>query len=248
MSHFSPHLRNLATRLPIPEPMRSRVLLEIATDMEDLFRHLVEGGMGEEAAARSVVEHFDLSEDALRDLAKVHNSPLSRSLEGLSSQAGTRWERALLGLVALFVAPVLFGPLLHQPTLLGDASRLAVALLGILALGLGLGVSKAFILFRTGPRGPIPRRGLRILPGIALFLFVFGFAGIWVELYRAALAIRHAPEMALRFLVEWLHMASATMVLALAGGLLMALLWFFLENRCRYLEERAAAVILETHP
>jgi hypothetical protein len=248
MSGFAPHLRNLANRLSIPEPVRSRVLLEIATDMEDLFRHLVEGGMEEEEAAGSVVEQFDLSEDALRDLAEIHNSPISRSLEGISGQARTRWERVILGLVALFVTPILLGPVLFQPTLLEDASRLAFVLLGILVLGLGLGVWKAVALFRPGSRVPIPRKGLRVLPGIALLLFALGFAGIWVELYRAALAIRSSPGMALRFLVEWLHMASATMVLALAGALLTALLWFFLENRCRYLEERAAAAILATHP
>ncbi len=246
MSDFSAQLRHISARLPIPEPARSRVLLEIATDMDDLFRHLVEGGMAPEVAEAEVAEHFDLSDDALRELSQIHNSAISCSFGKLSGQARSTWERVILGLVALFVSPPLLGAFFLQPTLLQDASLLVAGLVAILALGLGVGLWKAAVLFRPiQPRGPIPRRGLRSLPGITLLLLFLGFAGIWVELYRSALAIRITPQMALRYLVEWLHLASATMVVALSGALLTALLWFFLENRASHLEEKAAAAILE---
>ena len=210
MNDFSSHLRHLATRLPVPEPARSRILLEIATDMEDLFHHLLEGGMEEGEAVESVNEQFDLSDEALRELARIHTSPISCSLEGLSGQARSTWERAILGLVALFVIPGLLAGLFFQPMLFRDASPLVYGLAGILALGLGLGAWKGFVLFRPGrPRGPIPRRGLRALPGLSLLLLLLGVSGIWVELYRSALSIRSAPPLALRDLVEWLHLASA---------------------------------------
>jgi hypothetical protein len=246
MSQFSSHLRHVASRLPIPEPARSRVLLEIATDMEDLFRHLVAGGMEEEEAVTAVAEQFELSDDALQELSLIHSSPVSRSLESLSGQARSTWERVILGLMALFLIPGAAGGLFLQPTLYGDASPLAFLLMAILALGLGLGLWKAIALFRPVPDGaPVPRQGLRTLPGLSLLLLSLGFAGVWVELYRSALAIRRAPELALRYLVEWLHLACATMVLALSGALLTALIWFFLENRAAHLEERSAAAILE---
>lgn len=246
MSRFSQHLRHLAARLPIAEPARSRVLLEVASDMEDLFRHLVGEGMREEAAAIAVAERFELSESALHELSRIHSSPISRSLEGLSGQASSTWERVILGLVALFLIPGSAGGLFLQPTLYGDASPLAFALMAILALGLGLGLWKAIALFRPLRAGaPVPRRGLRTLPGLSLLLLSLGFAGVWVELYRSALAIRGGPELALRHLVEWLHLACATMVVALSGALLTALIWFFLENRAAHLEERSAAAILE---
>lgn len=246
MSDFSAHLRHISARLPIPEPARSRVLLEIATDMGDLYQHLADGGMTPGEAENVVVEQFDLSDEALRELSQIHNSTLSCSLEGLSGQARSKWERVILGLVALFVSPPLFGALFFQPTLLTDASLLAAGLLVVLALGFGIGLWKAAVLFRPNRRRrPIPRRGLRALPGLTLLLLFMGFAGIWVELYRSALAIRITPQMTLRHLVEWLHLASATMIVALSGALLTALLWFFLENRASHLEEKAAEAILE---
>ena len=246
MNDFSSHLRHLATRLPVPEPARSRILLEIATDMEDLFHHLVDGGAGEDEAVRAVADQFDLSDEAIRELAQIHSSPVSCSLEGLSGQARSTWERVVLGLVALFVIPALLGGLFFQPGLFRDASPLAFGLVGFLVLGIGIGSWKALALFRPGPSpAPIPRRGLRSLPGLSLLILLLGFAGVWVELYRSALAIRGEPPQALRHIVEWLHLASATMVVALSGALLTALLWFFLENRAGHLEEKAAATLLE---
>jgi len=249
MNDFSSHLRHVAARLPLPEPTRSRILLEIATDMEDLFRHLVDGGMAEARAAEAVAEQLDLSDEALRELSRIHSSAINCSLEGISGQARSGWERVILGLVALFVIPGLLGGLFLQPTLLRDASPMAFGLVGILALGIGIGAWKAVALFRPGRRpAPVPRRGLRALPGLSLLLLLLGFSSIWVELYRAALSIRGAPRMALRDLVEWLHLASATMIVALSGALLTALLWFFLENRAAHLEEQAAAALLEPSP
>ena len=246
MSDFSSQIRQFSARLPIPEPARSRVLLEMATDMEDLLEHYLAKGMERKAALRNVEEHFDLSDEALKELVQVHTSPLQRSLEGLSGQIRSRWERGVLALVALFVILGLARQLVHPP-LYHTAGPLALLLLAILALGGGIGVWRAVSLFgpssRNGGR-PASRKGLQSLPFLSLLLLGLGFAGIWVELYRSALVIRRTPGMALRFLVEWLHMASATLVVALSGSLLVALLWFFLEARASQLDERAAASLM----
>ena len=247
MSHFAIPLRTLAERLPIPEPARSRILLEMATDMEDLLQHYLERGRDRSEAIRAVEEQFHLSDEALKELVQVHTSPLQLSLEGFSSQLRSPWERGLLVLVGLFVAP---GLLLHllQPAILRDASPLVFALLLVLVIALGMGGSRAVGLFRPGAEtpGPIPRGGIRALPGLALLLLGLGFSGVWVELYRSVLAIRAGPGAAIGHLVRWLHMASATLVVALSGALLTGLLWFFLEARAASLEERAAASMMES--
>jgi hypothetical protein len=246
MSDFSPHLRQIAQRLPIREPARSRVLLEIATDMEDLHRHFVAEGLDPENATGAVLEQFDLSDEALADLSRIHGSPLNQSLDGLSGQARSTWERVVLALVALAVIPGLVGGLVLQPTLLRDASALVYPLAGLLVLGIAVGLWNAMGLFGPGrASGSIPRKGIRALPMMSLLLLFLGFSGIWVELYRSALAIRVEPALALRHLVGWLHLASATMVVALSGALLLGLLWFFLETRATHLDELAAARILE---
>lgn len=246
MTDFSAPLRRLADRLPIPEPARSRVLLEMATDMDDLLQYRLDRGDDRGQAIKAVEEQFDLSDEALKELIQIHNAPLQRSLEGLTSQARSAWERWVLVLVGLFVAPGLVFRL-GQPSLLRAASPLVSVLLLIFAAALGISVWQGISLFKpeSGRRGPIPRNGLRALPGIALLLLGLGFSGSWVELYRSVLAIRDAPEMAMVHLVGWLHLASATLAVALSGALLTGLLWFFLETRAAHLEEQSAATMME---
>lgn len=247
MTDFAAHLRALSTRLVVPEPARSRILLEVASDMEDLLQHYLDGGMERTGAVEAVQERFDLSDEALKELVEVHASPFHQSLEGISGQARRRWERLVLALVAVFVLPGLVFPL-AQPRVLVDSGPLAWGLLLTLAVALILGVREgAGLLLRKGKEGrTIPRKGMRALPAFALLLLGLGFAGPWLELYRVALRTREVPGQALVFLVHWLHQASATLVLALSGALLTGLIWFFLEARATHLEEQATARLMET--
>ncbi len=246
MTDFAPHLRALSTGLMVPEPNRSRILLEVASDMEDLLEHYLAKGMDRDQAVATVQEHFDLSEEALRELTRVHASPFQQSLEGISGQARKGWERAVLLLVGLFVLPGLVFPL-AKPAVLVDAGPLAWGLIPTLAVALVLGVREgAGLSGKNALRGGrIPRLGIRTLPAFSLLLLGLGFAGAWLEFYRAALRVREAPQQALVHLIHWLHLASATLVVALSGALLTALFWFFLEARATHLEERAAARLLE---
>ncbi len=249
MNEFTAHLRDISRRLPISEPARSRILVEIAADMDDLLQHHMDAGMEEEAAVQAVLDRFRFSDEALRELAHVHDSTLQRSLEGLARQAGSRWERAILALLTLFLG-IAMARVLAEPSLLADAGPVVFGMIAVLAFGVGTAVWQGVALVRIG-RGTgraIPWQGrqrLRVLPLLAGLLFLLGFGGVWVDLYRAALRMRSAPSETLVFLAHWLHMASATLVVALAGGLLVGLLWFFLETRATDLETRAAAQLLD---
>jgi hypothetical protein len=244
MNAFSEFLRQASGRLPIPEPARSRVLLEIASDMEDLQRHYMDGGLGEEEAAQEVLSQFELPDEVLGELARIHSSPLQQSLKDISGAAGTRWERVLLGVLSLAVGGTLIVHLL-QGSLYAVASPLVWLLNGMLAIGLVLGGVQVLHLFRPGAAFQArARKGLGFLLGWSLLLLGVGFTGVWVELYLAVTEIRAEPGQALVELVGWLHMASATLVIALSGALLMGTLWAVLEARASALEQKAAEDLL----
>jgi len=244
MTEFTPSLRQISARLSVPEPIRSRILLEIASDMEDLLDHHLAEGMDRSVGVEEVLARFDLSGEALRELEEVHRSTVQRSLDGLLRQAATRWERGILAVLALFFALGLLRFLL-TPDLVSHASPLVIALLGLVGLGLVQAVRLAFALFRRpGLPDGFRRKRLLLLPVLSGLLVAAGFAGVWVELYRRALLIREGPDAALVVLVHWVQTASATMVVALSGGLLLGLLWFFLESRASQVEAVAAAELL----
>jgi hypothetical protein len=244
MSRFTEALSDLDTRLTVPEPARSRILLEVAADMEDLHQEYLARGLSEEDAVAAVVDHFDLSEEALQELIRVHDTPLQRSLENLSGQVRGTWSRVLMAVLALFVT-VGSGSLLFRGQLYRDASASVWITMPILALGLVVAGGYLLRLYRTGDVWrPSLRSGLSRLLGLAALMMVVTGAGLWVELYLSALRIRALPEETLIQLVGWLYMASATLVIALSGALVLGFLWFFLESRVRHQEMNAVKSIL----
>jgi len=245
MNHFSQALRAADARLTAPEPARSRILLEIAADMDDLYQEYLARGISEPEAENAVLDHFDLSEDALRELVRVHDTPLHRSLEKVSGNVRGPWSRLLMAFLALFVT-VGSGNLLFRGRLYGEASGVIWVLVPILLVGLALAVGQASRLYRAGDRwNPSLGHGTARLLGLAASILVLSAAGLWVELYLSALRVRSAPAESLVHLVGWLYMASATLVIALSGALVLGFLWFFLEAYVRQHELDAASRILE---
>jgi len=244
MSRFNQVLKETDGRLAVSEPARSRILLEIAADMEGLHREFLERGLSPEDAQEEVLEHFDLSDEALRELIRVHDSPLERSLGTLSDQVESPWSRILLLVLALFVVAG-SGSLLFWTRLYRDASSLVWVVVPVLGFGAVLAGRRAYRLFRRDSGWSKERRGDGgAILGLSLLVPVFAGVGLWVELYRGMLRIRTAPRDALIYLVDWLHMASATLTVALSGGLVLGFLWFFLDSRARRLEREAADNLL----
>jgi hypothetical protein len=248
MSRFSKALSDAAHRLTVSEPARSRILLELAADMDDLNQVYLERGYSDKDALGEVLEQFDLSEEALRELARVHDTPLQRSLENLSGQVKGTWSRVLLGLLALSVA-VGTGPPLFQGQIYRDASVLVWALVPLLFIGLAIGVWKSYRLFFGGRSwAPELKNGLGYLLGLAGLQMALAFGGLWVELFRTAVRIRGAPGEVPIHLVGWIHSSAATLIVALTGAIILGSIWFFLVVRARQLEESAAARLLEVSP
>ena len=61
MSRFADVLSREKHQLDIPEPARSRILLEMASDLEDSFQHFESQGVGDDKARRLAEEAFGTS-------------------------------------------------------------------------------------------------------------------------------------------------------------------------------------------
>ena len=137
MNRFNQALLGADARLTVPEPARSRILLEIAADMEDLFQECIGRGDSEVEAEARVLEHFDLSDEALGELVRVHDTPLQRSLEKVSGNVRGPGSQLLMAVLALFVT-VGSGNLLFRARMYVEASQVVWLLIPILFLGLVL--------------------------------------------------------------------------------------------------------------
>ena len=103
MSRFAETLSQTSRRLNLPQHIKSRVVLELAADLEDLYEHYSAQGLTEEEATARALEAAELSDEAIARLVEVHTSPTGRLVERLTERTRTPWERLMLLLIALFL-------------------------------------------------------------------------------------------------------------------------------------------------
>ena len=71
MNRFGGVLQKARDQLQIPEPARTRVLLEMASDLEDSYQIYLSQGCDEPEAVRRAEESFGTSEEALKHLVNI---------------------------------------------------------------------------------------------------------------------------------------------------------------------------------
>jgi hypothetical protein len=245
MNRFREILRRTNERIELPQPVRSRILLEIAADLGDIYDECIERGMSAEEAERKAIELCDLSEEALTDLVRVHETPLRRFLGSLSDQARTRWERIMFTVLILFIA-VYSGRELVTTRLFSTAGPLVWPVVTAAFYALIMTLVNMYRLYirkdydprrlRSGPVG--------ILAAGCVCLLI-GFAGLSFEFYRTAQAIMTDTSGALGYIVEWGLSTSAMMMVALLAAIAAGIAWFILDNRARMIEAAETAWLFE---
>jgi hypothetical protein len=237
-------LQALAGRLELPQPARSRVLIEVAADLADLEAAYVARGASAEQARKQAVERLDLSDDAIRELVRVHGSPLRRGLDRLSEQGRRRGERLALAALLLFL---LLGTraLVPSRSLLTDAGPgfwiiSAVAIPGIL-----VAVSKSYALWGRDEHDPRRlRRGLDAILALGGLSAVTGVTLWWFGLWRVAIAASSDSAAGIGYVVEWLTRGSALVMVSFQVAILLGLLWLVLSGRIAQTERGEAELLL----
>ena len=181
MSRFAGALRGISERLSLPQPARARVLLEIAGDLEEIYRILLERGVTEEDAAREALDRIDLSDEALRGLARVHGGWFRRLTDSIAERAGSRWNLALLGLLVLG-GIALSGTVLQAVPMSRAAGRWLIPVFCAAVATLGIGAWKFYVVSLRGDHRPGHlRRGMGAILGLSVLQMFLAFVGLWVS-------------------------------------------------------------------
>lgn len=245
MSRFRDVLRKTNERLDLPQPAKSRILLEIAADLEDMFEFYVSEGMSEQEAERMAGEKFDISDGALAELVEIHESPLRKMLGILSLQAQTRWERVVLGVTILFIA-WFSGRQAVSAEVFRDAGRYGWAVAGFTFAALIVTVWHAYRLFIKKDHDIRRlRSGLPWLLMLGSASAVTGLFGSSVGMYRAIGRATADMDRALHHMIGWGISCSALMLLSLCSAIAAGLFWYLLMNKARNIELAEAAWLLE---
>ena len=245
MSRFRDLLRRTNERLDLPQPEKSRILLEIAADLEDAFERYRSEGLGEDEAVRRAEEKFEVSDEALRELVEVHTSVFRKLLGRISGQAQTRWERALLVAVVVCIA-AFAGRELLSAELFGRAGSFVWVVAGTGVAALVLTVIKTYTIYiRRDHDVRRLRTGLHWLPVLGGLSLAVGLYGVVLGLYRTVGSVPVEPAMHLGRLIGWGIRSSALALTGMLVSVAAGLVWFVLTNRVRALEVAETAWLLD---
>lgn len=227
MDRFGRALRRVEDRLEVGEPERSRILLELAVDLEGLYRTYRERGCSEEEALKRAEGWLVPDEGSLGELRRVHAGTPARLLDLLTEIGGSGFATAALTVLSLLVVAGGLGGLWSGTTLrpgLPAAGVVAVAAVGAVLAGRR---AASFL----GPSGP-ETEPEGWLPGLLAAAAGCGVAGALGACFEVARALGSTAGDA-AVAVPWAGVASAasTAALGLVGALALALAWFWLVVR-----------------
>jgi hypothetical protein len=242
---FIPALRRISGDLSLPEPAKSRVLLEMASDLESLFEHYRGRGLDEEEAARLTEEKLLASPEALRHLVAVHTTGYQRWVA--RAAGGLRWGFNLL-LFAVGVVPmVAMGAWVAagEFRLLGGAPLLWPMLL-LAATAAAITAVKGWQLYVARERStPRLHRWLPTLVFLGVLAPVLGAVAFLTTLYRSAMAGMGGAGPAMqREVAAQIARDGALFALGLLLGIAAGVTWFVLVNRIAAIEQAESAALL----
>ncbi len=231
MNRFAHVLQRARDRLQVPEPSRSRILLEMSADLEDSYQYFLDQGYEEADAVRRAEEAFGTSEDALEHLVRIHQNCVGGLVDRVSSQVGSVWEKVLLLVILVFEVWLAIKVLLDRSFFVYVSPFLWPILAVALAAFL-FSVSKLYQIFASSGRDVRRlRTGLGtmlFLGGMSLSLSVCGF------LFHLQRFLRFSSGQELEALwmnfAGWIIGVSSMMTVGLLTVIFTGLVWFVLTS------------------
>ena len=103
MEYFKSLLIDINNKLELPQPIKSRIILEIAADLTDAYHTFNSQGMSEKEAIEAAKEKFNLDKKSLNELVHLHQTSFRRWFDHLSTTAQSWWERVILICLLTFI-------------------------------------------------------------------------------------------------------------------------------------------------
>jgi hypothetical protein len=244
MREFTDTLKEINERLDVPQPARSRLLLEIAGDLNDLYEHFRSQGMSKGDARRLALDTCDLSDDALAELVSLHTSLWRRFMDRFSAQAQSRWERALLLVFLVFVVAAT-GQIVTTAAVFRLAAGWVWPAVFVTFVGVVVGAEKLYQAYiKKSHNARRLRSGLGAVLAAAVADLIIGTYGYAMGMYHAVHRTAEDVDGMWLFVTEWLLESSSLLIVCFTAAILVSLLWYVLANKVARIEQAEAAVLL----
>lgn len=222
-------LASVAERIrDLPHPARTRILLELAGDVEALSEELRRDGVSEAEAIARAEERVIPSGPALDALVGLHRPLYQRLTEPIPHSSLRRWEQGALLAATLGVLAGSVGFLVWAG-LLVDPSPFLWGVLALSAATVALAFRKGFQLFvRREPRSETLERELGLILGVSGAALLAAGAGVVSGLWHLAAAMEAGAQDPAAHLMAWLRRDAVLLSVGLLTALTGGLAWFLL--------------------
>lgn len=259
MKQFTPLLKSINKRLDLPQPTKSRIILEIAADLDDLYQLYLSRGLEENEAAQKAEEKIDLTDEALNELVQIHQSLFRKLLDKISAQAQSRWEKVAFIFMLLFIVAISVQAI-FSTQFLSQASKWIYPVLGMSIAAILISFPKFYQLYiKKDHLLKKIRTGLSLILGMGVLNLVIGILGYVIELLMAEdsalLFVNHLAYIVttqeagsgqtLSNITAWMIKTSSLIMFTLVSTISIAFIWYILINKVSKIERAEAAVLLE---
>ncbi|MBD3288774.1 hypothetical protein GF337_08235 [candidate division KSB1 bacterium] len=259
MRRFAQLLIRINEKLDLPQPQKSKILLEIAADMDELFNIYLKRGESEADAMVKIEEKFSMDDETINELIALHDSGFRKFLDRLSMQAQTRWERLVL-LVSFLMISFACMRAATTTDFLSTASKFIYPIMAIGSISGVLAIRKFYHLYlkkehelRTLRKGLIP---FLVLAGLSLFTAIFGY---FVELaltedkflwYGQYLFFTITPRVfdvygGIIYFIQWMMKTSAMIITGIFVAIVSAMFWHIFQNKVSKIEVAETSILLK---
>lgn len=243
MSRFAGVLQQVDRELDLPQPTKSRIVLEMSADLEDAYQHHRGRGLDEAEAVRRAEEAFAVSDEALKHLARIHLAG-GQFADRLISQIGSLWAKVLLVLWVLAVL-LIAGRVATTERFFELVSPFVWPILGLAVAAFAVSLWKLYELLRRSPDYRRLRFGLEFLLFAAAASLALSALGFFYHLrWWAFQTYEDAPEAFFSIAGYWALAVSSMMVLGLLTAILAGLAWFLLASLVARIENRRAEALI----
>ncbi len=258
MKQFTPILKRINEKLNLPQPTKSRIILEIACDLEDAYNFYLDKGKSEEDAVKKSEEKFDLTDEALAELVTVHQTLLRKFLDRIAGQTQSLWERIILCLIFIIILALSAQTFIFTPFFL-QTSKFVWPILGIFFSVIILSLPKFYNLYiKKDHQLAKLYNGLHsilFLGVINLSIGVFGYlkelysagvSGLFFISYLGCLVNWYVPgsDQNLANITQWMMKSSSLVMFCIIVTIFTATIWFFLLNKIAKIEQAESMYLL----
>ncbi len=258
MNPFKPLLIKINTKLELPQPIKSRIILEIAADLEDAYQSFLHKGMTEQEAAEMAKQKFDLDNHSLHELIRVHQSSFRRWFDHLPTAAQTWWERLILVCLLLFVL-ISGGITIMNVPLIEEAGPFVWIIFILLIIATVVFLIKIYqIYIKKDHHLTNVKKGLPFLLFISGMTLISCMWGYYWQLYTfreyghiletKMIYLLHTTDesfpQVFTDLINWTIASSSFIMIGMLAAIVIGFMWYYLMIKVSKIEEAEAAILL----